>query len=138
MYVCLCILLGETRGGYRVPWSCSYRWLLAALYVLGFELPFSGRQSMFLTIDPSLHPRIPTFKYTWSEVLSRIGYVLYHQTNLTNLIGLKSSFILHTNLISQSLPSFHSLPPPAPIHSSEKIRHIALGEGSRFSLLYLG
>lgn len=45
----------EVRQGHQIPWKWSYRWLLAAIWVLGTELlRSSGRTPSVLAAEASL------------------------------------------------------------------------------------
>lgn len=63
LYFCkfTCIYIQGRRKSYQIPWTWSYRWLLATMWLLGTKPgSFAGTASALNHWNPSDSPLVPT------------------------------------------------------------------------------
>lgn len=71
-YICVshaCHILAEARRRCQIPWDCSYRQLLATIWVLGIEPRFSGRATSALNCRAISLVLTP---FSWVHTLSHL------------------------------------------------------------------
>ena len=54
--LCVCLLPVKVRKGQWIPWGWIYRWLWAAMWMLGIKPSPLEEQPVLLTAEPSLQP----------------------------------------------------------------------------------
>lgn len=85
----MCGVPMETQRGCQVSWNWSYRWVLAAMQVLGIKLRTLKEQSVLLIVEPSPWPHTKTFSY--------YHYHYYYLLHLPQLVTSVLSFELSEN-----------------------------------------